>query len=144
MAVPTSINLTISSEIRLVDLVHEVTQRTAELAGFDEDEALNVGLAIREALINAIHHGNSEDPSKPVEIELRIDPSRGMLLTVRDHGNGFDPEASPDPTDAEHLLDTSGRGLLMMRAFVDEVEFDRAEGDGMEVRMLKKFGGSQA
>lgn len=135
-AAATSVRLEVSSDVRLVDLVHSAAERVAELAGFDPDEGLNVGLAVREAVINAIVHGNGNDPSLKVTVTFKADED---LLTakVRDQGAGFDPGTAPDPTAAPHLLKTSGRGLLLMRAFVDEIRFRRRRGRGMEITLKK-------
>ena len=137
MAAATSINLVIPSEVRLVDLVHEVSQKLAELAGFSPDDALNVGLAVREAVINAILHGNKNDPSRNVDIRLDLPGAGGIQVKIRDQGDGFNPEATPDPTDDEHVLNASGRGILMIRAFVDNVTFRFEEGRGTEITMVK-------
>lgn len=137
MAAATSINLVIPSEVRLVDLVHEVSQKLAELAGFSPDDALNVGLAVREAVINAILHGNKNDPSRNVDIRLDLPEAGGIQVKIRDQGDGFNPEATPDPTDDEHVLNASGRGILMIRAFVDNVTFRFEQGRGTEITMVK-------
>ncbi len=139
MAAVTSIKLVIPSEIRLVDLVHEVSQKMAEMAGFEPDDALNLGLAVREAVINAIRHGNQEQPARNVEVELRVKDHEEISASVLDQGNGFDPDATPDPTDVENILLASGRGILMIRAFVDDVQFRYREGRGMEVVLSKKL-----
>jgi serine/threonine-protein kinase RsbW len=137
MAAATSIKLVIPSEVRLVDLVHEVSQKLAELAGFSPDDALNVGLAVREAVINAILHGNRADPSRDVDIRIDIPESGGIRVQIRDQGDGFDPDATPDPTDDEHVLNASGRGILMIRAFVDKVTFRFRKGRGTEITLVK-------
>ncbi len=95
MPSPTTVKLVISSQVNLIDLVHAAAEKVAEVAGFDSDEALNVGLAMREAVINAMVHGNQQDPDKMVDVTLTAE---GSMLTarVRDYGPGFDPEAKPD------------------------------------------------
>jgi serine/threonine-protein kinase RsbW len=132
----TNVRLVISSDVRLVDLVHSAAEQIAALVGFDADESLNVGIAVREAVINAITHGNGRDPARSVDIALEARPE-GFRATVRDQGLGFDPATTPDPTSRENLLAPTGRGLLMVRAFVDEVEFRYREGLGMEVTLTK-------
>jgi serine/threonine-protein kinase RsbW len=132
-----TIELDVSSDLRLVDLVHAAAEKVAELAGFDEDDALNVGLAVREAVINAMLHGNRKDPSLRVRVGLTA-ARDGITARVLDQGAGFDPDATPDPTDASNVLNASGRGLLLMRAFVDEVRFDYRAGRGMEIRLIKR------
>ena len=136
MATPTTVKLEIPSQVKLIDLVHSATEKMAEVAGFDEDDALNLGLAVREATINAIVHGNGQDPTKKVDVVLRFDQNE-FSAAVRDYGGGFDPDATPDPTAGANLLMTSGRGLLLIRAFVDDVEFQRRSA-GMEIKMTKR------
>jgi serine/threonine-protein kinase RsbW len=139
MGAVTTIKLVIPSEIRLVDMVHEVSQKMAELAGFEPDDALNLGLAVREAVINAVKHGNQEKAAREVEVEVRVEDHKEISVTVCDQGDGFDPDATPDPTDIENILMNSGRGILMIRAFVDDVQFRYREGRGMEVVLSKKL-----
>ena len=137
MAAATSVKLVISSQVKLVDLVHAASEKMAEAAGFDPDEALNVGLAVREAVINAIVHGNKQAPDKQVDVVLSANEDE-LTATIRDQGGGFDPAATPDPTDDPNLLMTSGRGLLLIRAFVDEVEFKEKK-QGMELTLRKRI-----
>jgi serine/threonine-protein kinase RsbW len=136
-ATTTSVELVLPSDVKLIDLVHAMSEKMAEFAGFDADEALNVGLALREAVINAIVHGNGQDPDLKVHISLVADPIQ-LEATIRDEGRGFDPEGKPDPTAEENLLSTSGRGLLLMKAFVDEVRFFQRKDQGMEITLTKK------
>ena len=125
------------SEIRLIDLVHTASEKMAELAGFDADESLNVGLAVREAVINAIVHGNGQDPNLEVDIKLSVG-EQGLEARVRDQGSGFDPDSAADPTEGENLLRTSGRGLLLIRAFVDDVVFRPGPARGTEIILTKR------
>lgn len=135
----TTVKLVIPSEVRLIDIAHGAAEKVASLAGFDEDDALNVGLAVREAVINAILHGNRLDAALKVHLTLRS-TARGVQAKIQDHGRGFDPHAAPDPTAPENQLRTSGRGLLLIRAFVDRVDFKYREGRGMEVTLDKRLG----
>ena len=109
----------------------------AEVAGFSEDEALNVGLAVREAAINAMVHGNRQNPDLNVDVTLTAG-SEGLEARVRDHGAGFDPGGTPDPTECGNRMRSSGRGLLLIRAFVDDVAFRRRR-NGMEITLTKNF-----
>jgi len=133
-----SVTLVLPNELRLLDLVHAATEKMAEIAGFDEDAALNLGLAMREAVINAMVHGNDRDPARSVRVTL-VARSTGFEAKVFDEGPGFDPARAieKDPTAPSNLLNTSGRGLLLMRAFVDEVRFRRRRSRGMEVTLVK-------
>ena len=136
MASATTVKLVLASEVRLTDVVHAASEAMAGLAGFEEDDALNVGIAVREAVINAIVHGNKMDPARKVEVVLQAGP-RSLRARVRDHGAGFDSVATPDPTVGDNLMRSSGRGILVMRAFVDSVMFKFREGHGMEVTLKK-------
>ena len=138
MSASTSVRLVISSDIRLVDLVHSASEKMAEVAGFSSDEALNVGLAVRETVVNAINHGNQADPNRKVNILLET-RKYGIKACVRDQGIGFEAGEVPDPTDDDYLLKTSGRGLLLVRAFVDDVKFNFKKDRGMEVTLVKKI-----
>jgi serine/threonine-protein kinase RsbW len=131
-----SVRLVLPNELRLLDVVHAASEKMAEIAGFDEDAALNVGLAMREAVINAMIHGNRRDPALKVQVMFEARPSRFQAKVI-DEGAGFDPAKESDPTAAPNLLNTSGRGLLLMRAFVDEVRFRRRRSRGMEVTLVK-------
>lgn len=137
MASSTSFRLVFSSEVRLIDLIHMAAEKVAELAGFDADDALNIGLAVREGAINAIVHGNGSDPALKVHVTL-IASDEGFLAQITDEGAGFDPEAAPDPTKDGNVLATSGRGLLLMRAFVDDIVYSRRAPRGMEVTLRKR------
>jgi len=143
MAPATTVKFSIPSEIRLVDLVHETSQRMAEIIGFGEDGALDVALAVREAVINAIRHGNHEDPALSVDLLLKAN-GKGLTVRVRDEGEGFDPNRTADPTVGDNRLRASGRGLLLIKAFVDEVKFRKLKGRGMEITLLKKVPAEQA
>jgi serine/threonine-protein kinase RsbW len=106
-------------------------------SGLGEDAAYGVDLAVREAVTNAVLHGNRSDESKAVEVGFRSTPGE-IEITVRDRGEGFDPEAVPDPTDPQNLLKASGRGLLFMRTFMDALQWSRHPAGGTVVRMTKR------
>ena len=137
MGAGTSVKLVIPSEIRLIDLVHSASEKMAELAGFDADEALNVGLAVREGTINAIVHGNRQDPSLSCEVTLTANDD-GLEARITAEGDGFDPDAAPDPTQGDALMATTGRGLLLIRAFVDDVEYKPRDTGGMVLILTKQ------
>ena len=92
---------------------------------------------MRESVANAVKNGNRFDEEKQVEVVF-TDSSDGLHLSIRDFGAGFDLETIPDPTNPENLLKVNGRGILFMRTFMDEVEWEKADGGGMVVKMLKK------
>jgi serine/threonine-protein kinase RsbW len=139
MAAATTMRLVFGSDVRLVDVAHGAAETLAGIAGFDEDDALNVGIAVREAVINAIAHGNRMDPKLKVELHLKA-RARSIEARVRDQGQGFDPGATPDPTSGDNVMRSSGRGLLLIRAFVDAVSFEFREGRGLDVKLVKSRG----
>ena len=105
--------------------------------GISDDAAFGIDMAIREAVTNAVLHGNRQDESKTVDIVLKSSPD-AVEISVHDQGPGFNPEDVPDPTTQENVLKTSGRGIFFMRTFMDEVDWlIRPEG-GTTVRMLKR------
>jgi serine/threonine-protein kinase RsbW len=99
-----------------------------------EGHLADIELALREALVNAIVHGNRENPKQKVVVRCYCQPDRGMLLAVEDEGAGFDPTKVPDPTHAERLFETHGRGLFLIRQIVDRVRISRS---GRRVTMVK-------
>ena len=125
----------------MLDLVQAVGDHVGRMAGLDEEALHWLGVAIRESVINAVRHGNQSDEAKRVHVEftrLGENGGPGVAIRVRDEGPGFDPETLPDPCDPENLLKPSGRGILMMRSFMDEMVLRRAAEGGMEVMMIKR------
>ncbi|HSQ24580.1 MAG TPA: ATP-binding protein [Pyrinomonadaceae bacterium] len=106
--------------------------------GVSEDSAFGIEMALREAVTNAMVHGNHEDESKSVEVIFNCHDNE-LEVEVRDQGEGFDPAKVPDPTSAENLLKTSGRGIFLMRTFMDEIEWLHRPEGGTAVRMTKRF-----
>jgi len=132
------IDISISSVLDNLDLIQVLTDSLTGFMHFDEDSAHWIGMSVREAVTNAIQHGNKLDAEKKVDISFRIDPDR-ILILVRDQGNGFDVKDIPNPLDSDNLLKPSGRGIFYMRTFMDEVEFRSLGEGGMEVRMMKRL-----
>jgi anti-sigma regulatory factor (Ser/Thr protein kinase) len=95
-----------------------------------------IGLAVREALANAMIHGNDSDPAKPVTISVAVNESCDLLIIIRDSGSGFDPKRVPDPTVGDSLLASHGRGIFLMQKLMDQVDF--RFGQGTEVIMRRK------
>jgi serine/threonine-protein kinase RsbW len=137
---PLSIRLEFTSTFDMVDFVEVVGGHVSRDIGLDEDSVHWVGVAIRECVINAIKHGNQHDISKRVFVEFATVDSGvpEMIIRVRDQGKGFDPDAVADPLAPENLLKGSGRGIFLIRNFMDEVDVQRAPQGGMEVRMVKR------
>jgi serine/threonine-protein kinase RsbW len=123
-----------------LESINEATAAVIDAArrlGFADDALFGIEMAVRESVTNAVLHGNRQDESKPVEIGFR-GTDAGAVLTVRDRGEGFDPVSVADPTSEENLLKTSGRGILFMRTFMDEVTWEPLPEGGTLVRMTKK------
>lgn len=130
--------LQFGSTFRLLDLVQEMSDAVGRQAGLTDDQRYDVGVAIRETVINAIRHGNRQDVMRQVTVEWRGSATEGLSVTVSDEGSGFDPEAIADPLAPEKLMKGSGRGLLFMRAYMDEVDISPRPGGGTLVRLYKK------
>ena len=123
-----------------IDSIAEAAAAAAEVArraGFAEEALFGIDMAVRESVTNAVLHGNREDESKPVQIGFH-NSAAGLRITVRDRGQGFDPAGVADPTDPQNILKASGRGILFMRTFMDDVRWERHPQGGMVVEMLKK------
>ena len=101
--------------------------------GYDEDHLFAVRLALEEALVNAMKHGNGFDPERSVFVWYRASPER-VEIRVADEGGGFDPDTVPDPTADENLERPCGRGIMLMRCYMDRVAFSP---EGNEVSMVK-------
>jgi serine/threonine-protein kinase RsbW len=134
------VHLEIHSTIDALDLVQSVTEHIARELGFDEESLHWTTMAVRESVVNAITHGNESDPAKIVFIDYTSTPDANpaaFVVRVRDQGAGFDPDAIKDPLTPENMLSTSGRGVFLIRQFMDDVQIRRAPEGGMEVRMMK-------
>jgi serine/threonine-protein kinase RsbW len=129
--------LTLPSRIEAIAEAAAKADEVAERLRLSEDAAFGLDMAVREAVTNAVLHGNKQDESKPVEIAF-TDTGSELVVTVRDRGTGFDPASVDDPTAEQNLLKASGRGLLFMRNFMDTVEWSPHPEGGTIVRMTKK------
>jgi serine/threonine-protein kinase RsbW len=134
------IRLEFTSAFEMLDFVQVVSDHLARRVGLDEDAMHWVSVAIRESVINAIKHGNRNDSSKRVFVEFgtALGEVPELSIRVRDQGEGFDPELVANPLDPENLLKSSGRGIFLIRNFMDDVQLRRAPEGGMEISMLKR------
>lgn len=132
-----------TKDIQLPSVIESVEKAAAgaadfaKQAGLNEEAMFGVDMAVREAVANAVKHGNKLDGTKPVDVTFS-NLSGVFEITVRDHGAGFAVEEVPDPTAEENLLKNCGRGILFMRSFMDEVEWTNHPQGGTIVRMSKK------
>ncbi len=130
------VSLTLESRLESVETVEQTTLDFAQRAGFDEDTASNLAMVVREAAVNAVIHGNKYDHNKHVTATFDLS-TEALVITVADQGGGLDPDKLPDPLAAENLLRTNGRGVFLMRAFMDEVHFRKLT-PGTEITMIKR------
>jgi serine/threonine-protein kinase RsbW len=135
--------MTFTSRVDLANLVHAASDEVCRLAGLDEDTRMNLGLALREATVNAVKHGNKMIASRPVVVVFDLD-ARRLSVSIRDQGEGFEFGRDVDPRLPENLNKTCGRGLFLMRNFVDKVTYDHEPGKGTTVSLIKKLPRRQA
>jgi len=129
------------STLESVNRAEEMVGQLAAQAGFDEDVRDGISMAVREAMINAVLHGNAYDSAKRVNLSLEQN-GRELIITIGDEGKGLEPEEVPDPLAPENLMKQSGRGIFLIRAFMDEVRFRNLE-PGTEVTLIKRIPGSE-
>jgi serine/threonine-protein kinase RsbW len=136
-----TVRLEFASAFDMLDFVQVVSDYLGRLAGLDDDQLHWVSVAVRESVVNAIKHGNQGDESKRVIVEFTPVPPRDpeqLVIRVEDEGEGFDPTELADPLAPENILKSSGRGIFLIRSFMDEVELQRGPKRGMQIRMVKK------
>jgi serine/threonine-protein kinase RsbW len=126
----------LESSLESVDQAEQTVLREAEVLGFDEDDLHRIGISVRECMVNAVVHGNRYNARKKVHLKVRRAPD-SLTVWVADEGDGFDPASLPDPLAGENLLRQSGRGVLMMQAFMDEFQICNRAPQGTEVKMVK-------
>lgn len=124
---------TISTNLKEGRNLAEDILRHARQQGYDQDVCFAIRLALEEALINAIRHGNHCDPAKKINISAYVGADK-TDITIADEGEGFNPDRVPDPTSDENLEKPGGRGIMLMKAYMDQVTFNRR---GNEVRIIK-------
>ena len=136
----TSVRLDFRSAFDMLDFVQVVCDHVGRMSGLDEDALHWVSVAVRESVINAIKHGNGNDEQKRVFVEFTPlhASAPGLSIRVRDEGPGFDPDCLPDPLAPENMLKASGRGIFLIRNFMDEMRLQRAPEGGMEMVMVKR------
>jgi serine/threonine-protein kinase RsbW len=127
--------LTLDSSLSSVDKVEQTAGDFAARAGFDEDTVLNIAMAVREAATNAVFHGNAYDPSKQIIASFEVNTD-DLIIRIADQGPGLDPAGIPDPLAPENILRGSGRGIFLIRAFMDEVHFRQLQ-PGTELTLIK-------
>jgi serine/threonine-protein kinase RsbW len=129
---------TLESTLESVDKVEEWVIQEAGIAGFEEDDQHQIGVAVRECAVNAVVHGNRYNSKKRMHVEIQRS-ARTLTVIIGDEGDGFSMNSLPDPLAPENLLKQSGRGLLLIRAFMDDFDLHPRAGGGTEVKLVKNI-----
>ena len=132
----------LDSTLETVDSAEQEASRIAAEAGFNDDEVMRIAIAVREAAVNAVLHGNAYDPGKKVSLAFET-TVHDLVITIRDQGQGMDLSKLPDPLAPENLLKTSGRGIFLIRSFMDEVHIHPSQ-TGTEIKLVKHVHGPNA
>jgi serine/threonine-protein kinase RsbW len=132
------LEVTLETLLESVDLAENIIMHVSEAAGFGQDDMHKIGMAVREGVVNAYNYGNQQDRRKKIFLTIEFDPEK-MVVRVLDEGAGFDVKEVPDCLAEENLLRTSGRGLFLMRAFMDEFTVQRGRKGGAELVLVKKL-----
>jgi serine/threonine-protein kinase RsbW len=136
-----SFHLAIGSRFENIELVQLVLKDSLDQLGLDDDNRHWIDVAVREAVANAIKHGNLEDPAKQVHVDLTLEGNEGdwLVIRVQDEGKGFDPSDLEDPLAPENLLKPNGRGIFYMKSFMDDIQYGRRPGGGTVVTLRKRL-----
>jgi serine/threonine-protein kinase RsbW len=133
-----TVNQVLESTLESVDQAERVTLDLARESGFAEEELDRIGMSVRECMVNAVVHGNRYNAHKKVRLSLSRTPER-FTIRIADQGEGFDPGALPDPVAGDNLLRQSGRGIFLMKTFMDELQVRRLQPAGTEVTLIKNL-----
>ena len=136
------VSYTLDSSLETIDNAEEKATIIATELGFGEDEVMQISMAVREGAVNAVLHGNAYAPDKKVTLAFERQGD-DLVITIRDQGPGMDLSKIPNPLAPENLLKTSGRGIFLMRSFMDVVEI-RPSKTGTELKLIKHVHGTSA
>jgi serine/threonine-protein kinase RsbW len=134
------VSYTLDSTLETVENAEQTATQLATEAGFDEDEVMRIAMAVREAAVNAVLHGNGYDPQKKVTLQFER-TSDDLVIIIRDQGCGLDVNKIPDPLAPDNLLKSSGRGIFLIRSFMDEVHIQPSQ-TGTEIKLVKHVHGT--
>ena len=132
------LEVTLQTLLDSIDLAENIVIGVAKAAGFGQEDIHKIGMAVREGVVNAYNYGNQQDQAKKILIAVEFDPGK-MTIRILDEGPGFDLTEVPDCLAEENLLRTSGRGLFLMRAFMDDFTVQRNPAGGAELVMVKNL-----
>ena len=135
---PSQVSYTLESSLDSVNRVEQTAEEMARKAGLEEEEIYRVAMAVREAAVNAVLHGNSYDPEKQITASFE-QTADSLVIRIADQGKGLNPETLPDPLAPENILRPSGRGIFLIRRFMDEVRIRSAPEGGIEISMTKRL-----
>ncbi len=138
MTEPLHAHLVLASRFENIEVAERVLLDLCAQAGCGGDEEYWIATALREAVANAVRHGNRANPDRKVRVDFTID-GQSVTIRVEDEGDGFEPSEIPNPTDPENLLRPSGRGIFYMQQFMNRVEFGRSPGGGTSVLMVREL-----
>jgi len=127
----------LDSTLESVDQAERLTLEVARESGFGEEDLDRIGMSVRECMVNAVVHGNRYNAKKKVRLSLSRTPER-LTIRIADQGEGFDPDAVPDPVATDNLFRQSGRGVFLMKTFMDDLQVRRLE-SGTEVTLVKNL-----
>ena len=131
-------SITLDSDLASVETVEQTAEAYAREAGFDDDTATNISMVAREAAVNAVLHGNKRNPAKHVTATFDLSAAE-LKIIIADEGEGLDPDQIPDPLAPENVMRSSGRGVFLMKHYMDEVHF-RQLTPGTEITLVKRRG----
>jgi len=131
--------MAMGSSYENIELVQIVVSESLARLELDDGDSGGIALAVREAVANAIKHGNRADPSKRVEVEVAVGDCE-VKIVVTDQGSGFDPQEVKDPLAPENLMRPNGRGLFFMQSFMDEIDYTFLAEGGTRVTLRKRLG----
>ena len=133
---PQRMEVVLETLIESIALAEEMGVRAAAVAGFDEDDQYKIGLAVHEGVMNAFQYGNKQRRERKIHVMFEMHEDK-LVIHVIDQGAGFRIEDVPDPRDDENVLGDSGRGVLLMKAFMDQVDVVSSASGGAELVMAK-------
>jgi len=133
---PETVERFLDSTLESVDNAEELAVGVAKRAGFEEEDLMRIAMAVRESMVNAVVHGNRYNANKKVRLAV-VNNLERFTVRIADEGEGFEYQEVPDPLAPENLMRTSGRGLFLIRSFMDEFRIRRIEPGGTEVTLVK-------
>ena len=136
------IRMSLSSRFENIEMAQHLCGKLLEGWDLNEETTHWILMALREALANAIKHGNGQDMAKRVHLEMEV-KDHTLRIRIRDEGTGFDPGDVLDPLAPENRFKTSGRGIFYMKTFMDDVRFERSPGGGMQIILKKNLGAAK-